>query len=359
MTTTTSYSGTAFLGPDLEPSHVSIYCSDGIITAIEEITSSQHWICPGLCNAHTHLADTIAMDIPKKGSLESLITPPNGLKHQILKACPKPALVQGMQNSLKTMAAGGISSCIDFREGGVAGVLELAKAAPPPFSLPFTCFPIILGRDGGEYASESHGAGISSTRDVSDYDAIAQEMHRQGKLLAFHAGERDEQDVDNAIACEPDLIVHATHATPRQIRTLADQNIPVAVCPRSNFILGVAHSSKHPPIQQMLDAGVPLVLGTDNVMFVQPDLLSELKVLDTIYQIPPKDALTMAISAPSLLRKPILAKKCTLSEISVGSPANFFIIDPAHSNLQHSHDPIASIVRRVTQIDIIDKYFSS
>jgi cytosine/adenosine deaminase-related metal-dependent hydrolase len=360
MTTTTSYSGTAFLGSDLEPCHVSIYCSDGIITAIEEITSSSHWICPGLCNAHTHLADTIAMDIPRKGTLESLITPPNGLKHQILRASPESTLVQGMQNSLNTMAAAGISSCIDFREGGATGVLQLAKAASSPsFFPPSICFPIILGRDGGEYASECHGAGISSTRDVSNYDAIAQEMHRQGKLLAFHAGERDERDIDNAIACEPDLIVHATHATPRQIRTLADQNIPVAVCPRSNFILGVAHSSKHPPIQQMLDAGIPLLLGTDNVMFVQPDLLSELKILDTIYQIPPKDALTMAIRAPSVLRKPSITKKWKLSEISVGSPANFFIIDPAHSNLQHSRDPITSTVRRVTQIDIIDKYFPS
>jgi len=346
-----NYSGIALLGPDLEPTQATIYCTDGIITAIEEDkNSSPHWICPGLCNAHTHLADTLAMDVPRTGSLESLVTPPHGLKHRILSASSESELVRGMTSSLQSMSAAGISSCIDFREGGKPGVLQLAQAAEfHAQQIQHACTPIILGRNGGEQLPQSHGAGISSTRDETHYQEIAAEMHRQGKLIAFHAGERDSCDIDSAISCNPDLLVHMTHATSKQIKTISDNQISVCVCPRSNFILGVTESAKHPPIQQLLDANVPLSLGTDNVMFVQSDLLSELKILDTIYHIDPRDALLMAVCGSSIYG--------SSPYISVGSPANFFIVDPTRSNLQFSKDPISSIVRRVTAVDIIDRYF--
>ncbi|MDR2854685.1 MAG: amidohydrolase family protein [Methanomicrobiales archaeon] len=348
---THQYSGTALLGPELEPTKATIYCADGIITAIEEEkNSSPYWICPGFCNAHTHLADTLAMDVPRTGSLESLVTPPNGLKHRILNTSSESALINGMLFSLQTLSAAGTSSCIDFREGGAKGALHLIQAAELHKKYhPHSCTPIILGRNGGEQLKKTHGAGISSTRDEPNYQEIAAEMRKQGKIIAFHAGERDSHDIDPAISCDPDLIVHATHATQKQIQTLSDQQIPVCVCPRSNFILGVTNSAQHPPIQHMLDADIPLSLGTDNVMFVQPDLLLELKLLDTIYHIDPKDALIMAISGSSIHRRS--------PYINIGNPANLFLIDPTRSNLQFSRDPLATIVRRVTAFDIIDTYF--
>jgi len=351
MATHCNYSGIALLGPQLEPTQATIYCTDGIITAIEEEKSiSPHWICPGLCNAHTHLADTLAMDVPRTGSLESLVTPPHGLKHRILNASSESELVRGMTSSLQTMSAAGISSCIDFREGGERGALQLAQAAELHAQKnQHACIPTILGRNGGEQLPQSHGAGISSTRDEPHYLEIADEMRRLGKLIAFHAGERDSCDIDNALSCDPDLLVHMTHVTPKQIRAVSDCQIPVCVCPRSNFILGVTESAKHPPIQQLLDANVPLSLGTDNVMFVQPDLLSELKVLDTVYHIDPVDALLMAVRGSFI--------HDSSPYISVGNPANFFVVDPTRSNLQFSKDPISSIVRRITASDIIDRYF--
>ncbi len=35
---------------------------------------------PAFFNAHTHVGDTVAMDLPVTGALEELVTPPNGLK---------------------------------------------------------------------------------------------------------------------------------------------------------------------------------------------------------------------------------------------------------------------------------------
>ena len=348
---TKQFSGLALLGSDFELTQATISCTDGVITAIEEEkNSSPYWICPGLCNAHTHLADTLAMDVSRQGSLTSLVTPPHGLKHRILAASSESELIRGMLSSLQTLSGTGTSSCIDFREGGEMGILHLSQAAEMHKKQnPHACTPIILGRDGGEQLPEAHGAGISSTRDEADYQKIAAEMHKQGKIIAFHAGECDAGDIETAIACEPDLLVHATHATKKQIKILSEKQIPICVCPRSNFILGVTNSAKHPPIQEMLDADISLSLGTDNVMFVQPDILSELKILDTIYKLDPKDALQMAISGSSIHhRSPY---------ISIGNPANFFLIDPTRSNLQFSINPLASIVRRVTSADIIDSYF--
>lgn len=327
-----TYSGTAFLGDPLEPRPVSITVSKGIISRIEDETKVPDlWIFPAFFNAHTHLADTIAMDLPCTGDLETLITPPHGLKHQILARTPPDILIQGMRASISTMITSGTAGFADFREGGETGVAQLREASQ---GLP--CHPVILGREGGEKVSD--GAGISSARDVRSYDEIASQMKREGKLVAFHAGERDEHDIDAALACDPDLLIHCTHAAPHQIRAIADAGIPVVFCPRSNFLLGVTGSAKHPPIREMLDQGVNILIGTDNVMFVQPDLMQEISFCHTIYRIPPAELFTAAAGGfpPAGINH----------AIEVGNKANFNIINISKSNLKFSHDPVASVVKR-------------
>ena len=79
---------------------------------------------------------------------------------------------------------------------------------------------------------------------------------KAGKKIAFHAGERDAGDVDAALSFDPDLLIHATHATKKQLRECAEREIPIAVCPRSNWMLGVTSSARHPPLQA--DAGTRL-----------------------------------------------------------------------------------------------------
>lgn len=63
-------SGHALLGEDLEAQPVDIVIEQGWITAIEENPRAPGiWICPAFFNAHTHLADTIAMDCGSTGDL--------------------------------------------------------------------------------------------------------------------------------------------------------------------------------------------------------------------------------------------------------------------------------------------------
>ncbi|MFA5268885.1 MAG: amidohydrolase family protein, partial [Methanoregula sp.] len=222
-------SGNALLGDELALRQVDIFIENGIITAIEDNTRVPDiWICPALYNSHTHLGDTIAMDCGAAGDLEALVTPPDGLKHRLLRSASRQDLVAGMRAGMEGMIATGTAGCADFREGGSEGVLALKEAAEGLSFVPF-----VFGRDGGE--TIAGGLGISSVRDVPDTEQRVQDARRAGKKIAFHAGERDGADVDAALLYEPDLLIHMTHATKKQLRVCAEQEIPIAVCPRSNW----------------------------------------------------------------------------------------------------------------------------
>ncbi|MDD3071457.1 MAG: amidohydrolase, partial [Methanoculleus horonobensis] len=69
--------GRALLGADLREEDVTITVSEGIVTSIEPASRTpERWIVPAFFNAHTHLGDTVAMDLPARGSLADLVKPP-------------------------------------------------------------------------------------------------------------------------------------------------------------------------------------------------------------------------------------------------------------------------------------------
>jgi cytosine/adenosine deaminase-related metal-dependent hydrolase len=337
-------SGFALLGEELTLSPVDIFTENGVITAIEDNPRvPEVWVCPALFNAHTHLGDMIAMDCGATGDLEALVTPPDGLKHRLLKAASHQDLVGGMRAGMEGMAATGTAGCADFREGGVEGVLALLEAAA---GLSF--FPFVFGREGGE--TVAGGLGISSVRDVPDMERLVAEAKSTGKKIAFHAGERDADDVDGALAYEPDLLIHMTHATKKQLRYCAEEEIPIAVCPRSNWTLGVASSPRHPPLTLMEELGCTVCLGTDNAMFVMPDLFAEMAFVSIVYPLAPATVLRAAIRGSAVFGLPFF--------IHEGGRANLFVVDPARSALRFSRDPVATLVKRVNSAAIMTNVFS-
>ena len=330
--------GRTLLGEDLREEDVTITVSAGIITSIEPYPGTpDRWIVPALFNAHTHLGDTVAMDLPARGSLADLVKPPGGLKHRILAATPRAELVRGMRSSISAMLATGTTGFADFREGGIEGVAALREAAAG-----LDCRPVILGREGGEEMSD--GAGISSVHDVANAEEIVREARAGGKLVAFHAGERKPDDIDDALAFEPDLLVHCTHATDAQLRRIVEMDIPVVVCPRSNWLLGVAASAAHPPIARILELGGTLYLGTDNVMFVQPDMLREMAFAATVYRARPEEILRAAVSGARLAG--------VSGYLEEGQKANFLVANPLKNNISFSKDVTATIVKRLDSSSI-------
>jgi cytosine/adenosine deaminase-related metal-dependent hydrolase len=171
----------------------------------------------------------------------------------------------------------------------------------------------------------------------------------QGKKVAFHAGEYDSEDIDDALAFNPDLLVHCTHATHGQLRECADRNIPIAVCPRSNWALKVARSSAEPPLSEMTALGCTLLLGTDNVMFVQPDMFAEMAFTHYLYGIPAEVILTAAVAGSSLFHTP--------NFICKGNPARFMVLDPGRSNMRFSRNLRTTLVKRGSSREIVKKVF--
>jgi len=327
-----SIEGFAFLGDDLSLRAVQIEIADGIIRSIEEVRNPQkRWILPALFNAHTHIGDTVAMDLPVKGDLESIVSPPDGLKHRILRATERDTLVSAMHATIGFMEKTGCAGFADFREGGVEGVGALREAANG-----MATEPLIFGREGGELTSD--GFGISSVRDLQNLESDIETARRAGRMIAIHAGERDFEDIDGALAYNPDLLIHCTHARRKDLRRCADEGIPIAICPRSNWILKVTRSPDHPPVQEMIDLGCKVFLGTDNAMFVQPDLWREMAFLSEITTLSARTILEMGIAGSTLTKDPYW--------IEEGKRASIIELNPERSNLIHSRDPVRTVISR-------------
>jgi cytosine/adenosine deaminase-related metal-dependent hydrolase len=336
--------GRALIGEELLEQDVAIFVERGVIRTIEDRPPGRlAWLCPALFNAHTHIGDSVAMDIPVSGSLEAMVTPPHGLKHRILEQTPEDELIRGMRATILSMAAAGTGGFADFREGGPEGVRALGEAAA---GLP--CHPVILGREGGELISD--GAGVSSVRDTAGMEVLVEGVRKAGKMLAIHAGERDPDDIDSALSFDPDLLVHCTHATRTQLRQIAEKQTPIAVCARSNWIFGVTDTAKRPPVREMIDLGCRVVIGTDNSMIVQPDLWREMSFLSTVYGLDPDVILRAAVSGSALQGEPYFIRE--------GAPARFLVIDPARSNLWLSRDLKRTLVTRAGSADIVKNVIS-
>ena len=51
------------------------------------------------------------------------------------------------------------------------------------------------------------------------------------------------------------------------LQFLADRKIRCNVCPQSNVMLGAVKDLRSHPLRKMMDAGVPISIGTDDILF--------------------------------------------------------------------------------------------
>jgi cytosine/adenosine deaminase-related metal-dependent hydrolase len=249
---------------------------DGVISSIEEGTPPERPIASGLIvppmvNSHTHCADA-GLKVPPGMTIEDLVAPPNGLKHQYLKRLDESSLERDIRTYAELSRSNGIGTFIDFREGGERGCTILRKTVPGA---------VILGRPlSAEYDQQetsrildlADGMGISSISDMEHgyIEKIADHVREKRKILAVHASERNREDIDFILSLDPAFIVHMTEATDSDLLKCAEAEVPIVVCTRSNLYFG-----KVPPIKRMLDCGVDVAIGTDNAMLCEPDLRSE------------------------------------------------------------------------------------
>ncbi|HVL48082.1 MAG TPA: amidohydrolase family protein [Candidatus Thermoplasmatota archaeon] len=227
-------------------------------------------VVPRPLNAHTHVGDHVARGLaPAGATLADLFEPPHGLKHRVLASTPPEALVEGMRRAISELAASGARAALDFREGGADGVALLAKARapdaprvlafarPPPGSAPGDRRAI------REALAESDGLGLSALRDVGieAARAMAEEARAARQPVALHFSEAERESVEAALDLRPAFVVHGSHMTRDDLARLADDGVPLVVCPRSNLRL-----AKLVDLATARGAGVRIHLGTDNAM---------------------------------------------------------------------------------------------
>jgi cytosine/adenosine deaminase-related metal-dependent hydrolase len=356
-------SGTIIAGPELEPVEGYICVKNGIITEVgEEHTSSKNIIAPCFVNAHTHLGDSVCKDPPLgkasgfriQRDLDSLVKPPAGLKHRILRETSYKTLIESIRKSLLDMIETGTCAFADFREGGVVGVAALNKALeglelhslifgrPTEPQLPLE---VVLA-EVRRVLLHSDGLGISGANDLDMellQEIVACTRDRK-KLFAIHAGEKDRSDIEKALSLEPDLLIHLTHATKKDLDEVAQAKIPVVVCPRSNLVTGAGMT----PIAEMLEAGIRVAAGTDNVMLNSVNMFTEMEFMSKVFSIDHRQVFKICTLNGSFVLGPD-----STGSIEKGNKVSLMILNGSSNNLARIHDPISGIVKRARPDDIL------
>lgn len=106
---------------------------------------------------------------------------------------------------------------------------------------------------------------------IDDFKYIFDQATRLGLKKKAHAGEFSNAASVRYFVEYFDLhqIQHGIGAAQddKVLRFLADHKIQCNVCPQSNVMLGAVKSLKDHPIKKMMDAGVPVTVATDDLLF--------------------------------------------------------------------------------------------
>jgi len=124
-------------------------------------------------------------------------------------------------------------------------------------------------------------AGPAQFREVYEHAST------HGLRLTVHAGETVGPEGIWAALRElkPDRIGHGLHAIedPELVRYMADKQIPIEVCITSNVKTGCCLALEEHPVRKLFDAGVPIVLNTDDPDMFHTDLISEYRIVRDVF----------------------------------------------------------------------------
>jgi len=362
------YNAQILYGPDFDLIKGYIKIEDGIITEIAKGTikgdmdAENSIIMPALINAHVHILDSLAKEKIGSMSLDDLVRPPDGLKQQILRETPFIELIESATEVVNEMLSNGILSFFEFSNNpDISKEADIYKKAKIYYEPPVAQTDLEIEKNEFnqqiidsvyENARKCDGVGLSGVGEFSE--SVLKEIEKLNLPQVIHAGEHvisqnrsltltGKTEIERAVRLKPEFIVHATNLFEGDIEHIAKNKIPVVCCPRCNSILGVGV----PPVKEFLERGVPVALGTDNVMLNSPDLFREmeftLKIMNVTHKrvdaIRPDEILKMVTLNP--------AKMLNLNSgvIQEGKDADLLFIRLLR-NMNPVNNPVSSIVNR-------------
>ena len=351
---------------------------DKLDTTLKPVQKEEVYDCegllviPGFINAHTHVGDSIAKDISIDYGVEEKIHPVIGFKQKILQNTKSSHLISFIRNSCVSMMKKGITTFVDFREGGLEGIDILQKAI---YDLPLRS--VILGRidyyqdhklikkniplpdskkkELSALLQKCDGLGISGPNENSN--SVLRYYSQTKKLRAIHSAETIESceiskkttgktETQRAMILKPHFLIHMTHATKKDLLLTSKHKTSIVICPRANASL----AEGIPDVNLMIQNGCNITIGTDNVMINSPDMFREMDYLWKVSmgtqkrRFSPKSILKMAtVNAANMLQN----KK--LGSIQPNNLADCIFIDKHDIDLEPMHDPHASIIHRASE----------
>ena len=379
-------------GPELEPWRCARFAWEAdTVTAVERTSPALAMdagalvVIPGLYNSHTHMGDSALPDGATGLTLEQGFFRPDGFKYRELAKLSREQHLPHLVNHLRYMARTGTVCHLDFREQGVAGAERLRTASEEsgvesvilgqftdvPFdraALDANTAPLSVATQHELRAVLDFADGFSEStmNDLTDtaWGEIREITRAQGKLRAIHClentGYREVSlqrtgrgDLVRALEIyDPHLVVHLTVAQPDEIALMAASGKTGVLNPRANANLGLPL----PPVRALLDAGVNLLLGTDNGMLNSPNLFAELDFTYKLAKSQYADAIrpdpqTILRMATSNVHRALGGDHH--GSLDVGLPATFVVLDFHGSHLRASRHIPASVVTRVTPEDVL------
>ena len=332
-------------------------------------------LIPGFINAHTHIGDSIGKDVGLDFGVEEKIHPIMGIKQKILANSKTSHLTSFIRNSCLSMIKKGITTFVDFREGGLDGIELLHNATK---GLPIRS--IILGRINyyqdlklikkNTSLPESKkkeliillkkcdGIGVSGPNEFSD--SVLKFYSHVAKIRAIHSAETLEScmiskkittktETQRALLLKPNFLVHMTHASKNDLILASKNETSIVVCPRANAAL----AEGIPDVNMMMKSGCNLTIGTDNVMINSPDMFREMDYLWKVSmglqktRLDPKSILKMAtVNAAKMIQNK------NMGTIQPNSLADCIFINKHAIDLEPMHSPHASIVHRASETTI-------
>ena len=353
----------------------------GALAGDDELEAEGGLVIPGLVNAHTHVAMTLfrgaADDKPLDAWLQEDIWPVEAeLQAADVAAGTRLGVAEMVRSG--TTAFGDMYFFMDE-------VAEVAAEAGVRARLGHGC--ISVGRpeeeavadfeEGLDFAREydGHAGGLVRTMftphslttvDEAHFEEFLPRAREAGLPVHFHANETaDEVDPileargqrplawadDLDLLREDSFIAHGVHVDRTEMDLLAERDTAVVHCPASNMKL----ASGMAPVQELLDAGVTVGLGTDGAASNNDlDMFDEMRDAAMLGKLAADDA--SAVDAGATVRLATEGSAAALGfesgRLEPGANADLAVLDLEAPHLTPQHDLVSHLAYAARGSDV-------